>query len=319
MSQLETVMLILLGFAVASLLALIFGRLAWNFAYRLGVRRTRRLVPNDLVGLRAERDRLRAELAIVTARAEAGEEDLRTRFITLQAELMRNRNRIGTLGEQLLDRDRVLLEREAELAAMREQLRIVEAELAQRTATLAHVEAKTERIGIPPVMQPPASAQPQPTLGLPPLQSQVMKSDTQPPQEPHILAPEPSPSQDRLAQRIADLARITEQIKSQQPEAVPLRRPPPEIRSSPFSSLPPLPPSFMEPNLSRPDSPPETNGSMEDAPPAVLAEPIQREEIIESITVPAEAMTGNARISPSVANVISLAQRLRQLKRDINS
>ncbi len=42
MSQIETIMLIILGFAVALLLALILGKLLWGQAIGLGKRRTRR-------------------------------------------------------------------------------------------------------------------------------------------------------------------------------------------------------------------------------------------------------------------------------------
>ena len=61
MSQSESLMLVILGFAVATLLALIIGRLAWSLALRLGARKNQRSMPSTVAELKSDRDRLRAE------------------------------------------------------------------------------------------------------------------------------------------------------------------------------------------------------------------------------------------------------------------
>ncbi|NJM30180.1 MAG: hypothetical protein HC855_08805 [Rhizobiales bacterium] len=66
MSQTETIMLFVLGFAFAGLVALFLGRLAWQIALRLGARRMQRQVPTTVAELQAERDRLRAEYAMMS-------------------------------------------------------------------------------------------------------------------------------------------------------------------------------------------------------------------------------------------------------------
>ena len=68
MSQTETILLIVLGFSLASLIALFVARLLWTAAVKVGVRRMQRQVPSSLVGLQTERDRLRAEHAMLARR-----------------------------------------------------------------------------------------------------------------------------------------------------------------------------------------------------------------------------------------------------------
>ena len=63
MSQTETILLIVLGFSLASLIALFLGRMVWTMGVKLGARRMHRQVPSSLVGLQTERDRLRADIA----------------------------------------------------------------------------------------------------------------------------------------------------------------------------------------------------------------------------------------------------------------
>ena len=65
MSETETILLIVLGFSLASLVALFMGRMVWTAAVKVGVRRMQRQVPSSLVGIQTERDRLRAEYAML--------------------------------------------------------------------------------------------------------------------------------------------------------------------------------------------------------------------------------------------------------------
>ena len=93
MSRAETLMLVALGFALGMFLALLFGRLVWHMAVRVGSRRMQRQIPSNLVEMQAERDRLRAECAMLTRKLEIRSEDLKSQLVEQTAELTRERNR----------------------------------------------------------------------------------------------------------------------------------------------------------------------------------------------------------------------------------
>jgi DNA repair exonuclease SbcCD ATPase subunit len=94
MSGTETILLIVLGFALASLIALFMGRMVWTAAVKVGARRMQRQVPSSLVGLQTERDRLRAEFAMLAQRMGARLEEAKLRLAEATAEVSRHRNRI---------------------------------------------------------------------------------------------------------------------------------------------------------------------------------------------------------------------------------
>lgn len=129
-------MLVGLGFAIATLLALVVTRLAWKAALRLAARRSRRNQPAALLELQAERDRLRAEHAMMARKLELKLEDLKGRLAEQTAEITRNRNRVDTLREELAARDGAMNVHGGELAHLRQQLASLEDELAQRATAL---------------------------------------------------------------------------------------------------------------------------------------------------------------------------------------
>jgi len=94
MSGTETILLIVLGFSLASLIALFIGRMVWTAAVKVGARRMQRQVPSSLIGLQTERDRLRAEYAMLAQRLGARLEDSKLRLAESMAEVSRHRNRI---------------------------------------------------------------------------------------------------------------------------------------------------------------------------------------------------------------------------------
>ena len=133
MSQIETIMFVALGFVLAALVALLIGRVLWAFALRAGRRRDERDKPTDLARAQADRDRLRAEYAMLSRRLELRLHDLKTRLAEQTAEVSRNRNRIERLVEELEARDVALAAAAADLQEARAQLEPLEAELAHRT------------------------------------------------------------------------------------------------------------------------------------------------------------------------------------------
>jgi chromosome segregation ATPase len=94
MSGTETILLIVLGFALATLIALFMGRMVWTAAVKVGARRMQRQVPSSLVGLQTERDRLRAEYAMMAQRLGTRLEEAKLRLAEATAEVSRHRNRL---------------------------------------------------------------------------------------------------------------------------------------------------------------------------------------------------------------------------------
>lgn len=128
MSGTETILLIVLGFALATLIALFMGRMVWSAAVKVGVRRIQRQVPSSLVGLQTERDRLRAEYAMLAQRLGSRLEEAKLRLAEATAEVSRHRNRLhqAEAGETA---------RLAEVRQLQEKVRELETALSDSKAS----------------------------------------------------------------------------------------------------------------------------------------------------------------------------------------
>ena len=135
MSQTETLLLVVLGFAVASLLALLIGRFAWNVALRLGARRMQKQVPSTVAELQAERDRLRAEYAMLSQKLGGRLENIKMQMAGQMAEVNRHRNRLEIMMEELAGRDQVI-------AALRGHVESLEQDVALRKASEASLQTE---------------------------------------------------------------------------------------------------------------------------------------------------------------------------------
>jgi chromosome segregation ATPase len=142
MSRAETFMLVALGFATGLLLALLFGRLAWHAAVRVGSRRMQRQMPSSLAELQAERDRLRAESAMLSRKMELRTAELKAQLVEQSAELTRERNRADILVDELKRRDSTIAEREQDAGVSLEQASHLEAELSTRTSNLQGAQSQ---------------------------------------------------------------------------------------------------------------------------------------------------------------------------------
>jgi len=141
MSQTETLMLVALGFALALLLALLFGRGMWNVAIALGARRNAKNVPVQMLELQADRDRLRAEHAMMARKLELRLEDIKARMTEQMAEVSRSRNRVQSLIQQLETSEATLTIRDREVAALNSQIEVHKADLEASTTTLSQLTA----------------------------------------------------------------------------------------------------------------------------------------------------------------------------------
>ncbi len=136
MSQIETIMLVALGFVGALLVGLLVVRGLWTYAVSLGKRRVERRAPSAIAELRADRDRLKAEYAMQGRRLQLRLDDLKTRMAEQMAEASRNRNRIEHLADEIKRRDEELTKRDEDADNLRLQITALERELTDRTELL---------------------------------------------------------------------------------------------------------------------------------------------------------------------------------------
>lgn len=94
MSQTEMALLFVLGFSLASLLALFILRMIWAAAVRVGERRMQGQMPSTIAELQAERMRLRVENAELSQRLGAERDEARREAVERLAEVNRHRNRL---------------------------------------------------------------------------------------------------------------------------------------------------------------------------------------------------------------------------------
>jgi chromosome segregation ATPase len=215
MSQIETIMLVALGFAVAALIALFLGRFAWVFALRLGKKSMQRAAPSTIAELQADRDRLRAEYAMLSRKLELRMNDLKIKLAEQMAEVSRNRNRIDHLISEVRSRDAQLSQRDGELQGLRMQLTPLETELSARTATVQNLKeqlrGRDEEIH-------------KLSQTLEKLRSEIsernrqiaaIKKDVADREAWGVLAPDALSAQSRLQKRIDDLMSLSRQIETQ--------------------------------------------------------------------------------------------------------
>jgi chromosome segregation ATPase len=95
--------------------------------------------------LQAERNQLRAEHAMMARRVEVRLDDLRSQVAEHMAEVSRSRNRIDRLGAEIDKRDAMLAERDSEIARLRDQVAALVSELEARTEALHQLEEEHGR------------------------------------------------------------------------------------------------------------------------------------------------------------------------------
>src|SRR5215207_2962555 len=215
MSQVETIMLVALGFAVAALIALFLGRFAWVFALRLGKKRMQRAAPSTIAELQADRDRLRAEYAMLSRKLELRMNDLKIKLAEQMAEVSRNRNRIDHLITEVRSRDTQLTQRDAEVQSVRMQLTPLETELSARTATVQNL--KEQLRGRDEEIQKLSQTLEKLRAEISERNRQVaaMKKNIADRQASDGLETDALSAQDRLQKRIDDLMSLSRQIETQ--------------------------------------------------------------------------------------------------------
>ena len=293
MSQTETLLLVVLGFALATLIALFIGRLLWAAALKLGARRMQKQVPSTLVGLQTERDRLRAEYAMLSQRLGSRLEATKLKMAEQMAEVSRHRNRLELLEAEIQARDKTITSLQEQLAALNEQLtaaQTVHSELQQTIAekqeALEHARrALEDELNRPALLSPP----------------QLELVDTNPDPE------------SRLRSRIDRLNELAQTVALDRQRADA-----PGVHEFELPALPepaPQPPSDPLVIAKLQEAEQET-GDLQKELEKLDAEWSKRlDEMKDSEEDKAQSPSG----STSVANVISLANRIRELKKGLGT
>lgn len=126
MSQTETILLIVLGFSLAALIALFIGRFVWTLGLRLGARRMQKQVPSTVSSLQTERDRLRADYAMLSQRLGGKLEAIKLHSAEQMAEVTRHRNRIEALTGELTAAVAAIAARDAEIVTLKDTVSMLE-------------------------------------------------------------------------------------------------------------------------------------------------------------------------------------------------
>ena len=216
MSQTETLMLVALGFVLALLLALLFGRGMWNVAIALGARRNAKNIPVQMLELQADRDRLRAEHAMMARKLELRLEDIKARMTEQMAEVSRSRNRVQSLIQQLETSEATLTIRDREVAALNSQVEAHKADLEAGASTLSQLTASN--IGKDLEITKLTQSVSQLTLNLREKNGMVgrlneeLQSSLSLNSMPPVKAQDPDKGELRIKRRIAELSSISAQM-----------------------------------------------------------------------------------------------------------
>ncbi len=216
MSQTETLMLVALGFVLALLLALLFGRGMWNVAIALGARRNAKNIPVQMLELQADRDRLRAEHAMMARKLELRLEDIKARMTEQMAEVSRSRNRVQSLIQQLETSEATLTIRDREVAALNSQVEAHKADLEAGASTLSQLTASN--IGKDLEITKLTQSVSQLTLNLREKNGMVgrlneeLQSSLRLNSMPPVIVQDPDKGELRIKRRIAELSSISAQM-----------------------------------------------------------------------------------------------------------
>ena len=293
MSQTETLLLVVLGFALATLIALFAGRLLWAAALKLGARRMQKQVPTTLVGLQTERDRLRAEYAMLSQRLGSRLEATKLKMAEQMAEVSRHRNRLELLEAEIQARDKAITGLQEQFAALNEQLtsaRTVQSELQQTIAEKQEALEHARRA----------------------LETELNRPALLPSPQLELVDSNPDPER-RLRSRIDRLNELAQTVAQDRERADA-----PDVHEFELSVLPePAPQPLSDPLvIAKLQEAEQETGDLQKELEKLDAEWSKRlDEMKDSEEASAQFPLG----STSVANVISLANRIRDLKKGLGT
>lgn len=302
-------MLVALGFALALTIVLLVARGFWSMAMRLGARRQAKQVPTAMLELQADRDRLRAEHAMMSRKLELRLEDIKTRMTEQMAEVSRHRNRVQSMTTELEHRDETIKTRGREVAALNAQLDVHRADLSASSEMIDKLASQLREKENELAQQAENNGKLSAELRLrPPLLSNLA-----PESQPLLNFGEQKPPQfskqdntgNRLMQRVAELTTISTQMMNHR-DGNPML---PAAVTTPVNDVSPA--IFSAENTARQPNY-EDQMKNDDQQAAALTEQLKGLEA--SMSADLTSVEHNKKSGP-MANVISLAQRIRALQK----
>ena len=134
--MIEPIMYFGIGFLVAALIGLVVIPLVHGRAVRLTMRRLEAATPLSMAEIQADKDQLRAEFAMSTRRLEISVEQLSTKTTSQLAELGKKGDAINRLKIELGEKTATIFALEARDKALRDQLRTTEEEFSVKTSAM---------------------------------------------------------------------------------------------------------------------------------------------------------------------------------------
>lgn len=301
-------MLIALGSALALVIVLLIGRALWSMAMRLGAKRQAKNVPIQMLELQADRDRLRAEHAMMSRKLELRLEDIKSRMTEQMAEVSRHRNRVQNMMADIERKDETLKIRDREVAALNSQLDVQKAELAASTETIEKLSATATIAETELSRQGHLVAQLSANLrdknNLVTNLSSELQTALRLTEAGTMLHASNTPSENRLLQRVAELTSISSQM-------VQLRE------GNPMAALAPVELqdySATAKSVETPHRQASLDQQLAETEHEAHAMAEQLRALDEMMNPPLPPET--PKKSGAMANVISLAQRIRALQSD---
>ena len=138
--MIEPIMFFGIGFLVAALIGLVVIPLVHGRAVRLTMRRLEAATPLSMAEIQADKDQLRAEFAMSTRRLEMSVEQLKAKSTTQLAELGKKGDAINRLKIELGEKTATIFALEARDKALRDQLRATEEEYAIKTSAMIEAQ-----------------------------------------------------------------------------------------------------------------------------------------------------------------------------------
>src|SRR5450432_3845991 len=129
--MIEPIMFFGIGFLVAALFGLVIIPLVHGRAVRLTMRRLEAATPLSMAEIQADKDQLRAEFAMSTRRLEVSVENLRTKSTSQLAELGKKGDAINRLKIELGEKTATIFALES-----RDQLRTTEEEFSVKSSVM---------------------------------------------------------------------------------------------------------------------------------------------------------------------------------------
>src|SRR5512142_1954589 len=136
----EPIMYFGIGFLVAALIGLAVVPLVHGRAVRLTMRRLEAATPLSMAEIQSDKDQLRAEFAMSTRRLEMSVEQLKSKSTNQLAELSKKSDAISRLKIELGEKTATIFALEARDKALRDQLRATEEEFAVKTSTMLEAQ-----------------------------------------------------------------------------------------------------------------------------------------------------------------------------------